>query len=82
MFIRAEDLKMTHEAEFNLFMYTDLLQLFDALIKGKRPNKRRLILDILNFQQSYTRFKITVVGDISGANKPADGLTKLKHNKL
>lgn len=61
-------------------MYTDPMQLFYALTTEKRTDERRLMIDISATPESYKKYKISGVGYIRGANNPADGLTKLKHN--
>lgn len=81
-YLTIKDLSMTHEVAFKLYMYTDSLQLFNALTRGKRAERRRLMIDILAVRQIYKRLEIAGVGQIWGNNNPADGLTKLKHNKV
>lgn len=55
------DLKYTHGKAFDLFMFTDSLQQFDALSKGKRTEERRLMIDIFAVRQSYNRYEITAL---------------------
>lgn len=42
----AEDLKRTNGLRYELFMYTDSLQLFNSLTKEKPTYERRLMIDI------------------------------------
>lgn len=80
--LRATNMQRTYVKKFQLFMYTDSLQLSDSITRGRRTNERRLMIDILATRQSYKRYEISGVGYISGVNNPADGLTKLGHNKV
>lgn len=50
-FIR-EDLKMTHNMDFKLFKYTNLMQLFDSFTRRKRTGGLRLMVGILPTSQS------------------------------
>lgn len=54
-------------------MFTNLLQLFDALKIEKRTEDRRLKFDVFVARQSYKRSSIIGVRDIWGADLPVDG---------
>lgn len=74
----SKDHKMTHGCRYDLIMYTDLLQLYDALTRGKCTDEKRFMMDSLEVRQSYKRWEIMGAGHIRGCHDSADGLTKLK----
>lgn len=80
-FLSVEDAIKIHGRELDLYMYTDFLQLFDALTIGKKTEEKRLMMYILAARQSYQMFEIAGVAHIKEeTHNPADGLAKLKHN--
>lgn len=81
-FLIATDLKQTHGEDFDPFMFTDSLQLFDALTEGRRTDERMLMNDILAAHQSYKRYEVAEAGYICGVDNPADGLTNVKSNGI
>lgn len=81
-YLVSRDSEQTHGAGYQLYMYTDSFQLYDALTLGSRPDECRLMYEIFAARQYYKKHEISGVESISGINNPADGITKLKHNKM
>lgn len=80
VFALAADLEMVYGRKLEIYMYTDSKQLFDAMIKGKRTQEKRLMVDIMAARQSYRRFEITRVGLVKCVDNRADGLSKINDN--
>lgn len=80
VFTLAADLELIYARKLHIYMFTDSKQLFDAMIKGKRTQEKRLMVDITAARQSYKRFEIHRVGLVRGTDNPADGLSKIKDN--
>lgn len=79
-YLLAEDLSLTHGIGFEFLMFTDLMQVLGSLTQSKRPNKRRLMIDVLAAGQTYRKFGATGAGYICGMSNPAEELTKLRDN--
>lgn len=54
----ATDLKRNRVKIFQLFMYTNSLQLYDTITGGRRTDERRLMIDIIATCQLHKRTKL------------------------
>lgn len=80
--LNGTDTKRTDGAVFQLFIYTDSLQLFHAITRRKRTDEPRLMVNITATRQLYKRHYITGAGHICRKNNLADGLTVLKNSNV
>lgn len=76
----AVDLKHMHERFFDVFVFADSLQLFDALTIGKRTKEQRLMIETFATRQSYKRYKTTGVGYNRSADNSAYCSRNIKDN--
>jgi hypothetical protein len=60
---------------------TDSFLLYECLVKLGTTKEKRLIIDIMALRQSYKRRELTEIRWISGADNPADVMTKSSPNK-
>lgn len=81
-YLRINDFKTTHGVELTIYMYSNSLQLFDVLMRGRRINEGRLTIDILAAIKSYKKYEVAGVGDITGINNPTDVLTVTGHREV
>lgn len=63
-----------------LQMFTDSKQVFDVIMRGRRPAKQHLAIDASAMRKVYERKKIDRAGLIRGTDNPADALTKIDDN--
>lgn len=77
--IESDFTRIQSQTYMNL-IYTDSLQLFDTLTKGKRTKDRRPMTDILAVRELNKRSETKGIGYIKGNDISANGLRKLKKN--
>jgi hypothetical protein len=63
-----------------LIICTNSYSLYESLVKLGTTQEKRLIIDILAFQQSYERKKIAEIRWIHNRDNPANALTKATAN--
>lgn len=51
-YLIVRDLEETRETRFDIFMYTNSLQLFDSITQGRRTEERRMMIDVFAATQS------------------------------
>ena len=64
-----------------IIIYTNSYSLYKCLVKLNTTKKKRLIIDIMVFWQSYERQKLFKIRWINGQDNPADVMTKVNLNK-
>jgi hypothetical protein len=64
-----------------LVLYTDSQSLYHLAISLTRTTERRLMVDLALLREAYERRDITHFAWIPGHENPADGFTKVAHNK-
>lgn len=63
-------------------MYTNSIQLFDALTRRRLTDERRYMINILAARRFYEQYELTTLGHTMGINNPTDYLTKIKQNNI
>ena len=61
-----------------MIVYTDSKLLYNCLVKLGSIQEKRLMVDLMCFQQSYKRREIMEIRWIDGNSNPADAMTKAK----
>lgn len=74
------DMPAMLDRKLSINIFADSKQLFDAIVKGKMTNKRRIMIEITSARQSYRSFEIRHIGLVKGSENPADGVRKIGHN--
>lgn len=64
-----------------LRVFTDSKHVFNIIIRGEMPTKRRLAIDVTAIVDAYEHSEIDRVGLFRGSEKLADSLTNLNANK-
>lgn len=63
-----------------VYIFTDSKQIFDAITRGKRTTKKRLMIDIKCAREAYKKFEVSAIGLVRRELNLADGLTKENDN--
>lgn len=60
--------------------FTGSKQVFDAVTKGRKTTRKRLMIDVLASCETYRRFEIRRTGLLPENQNLADSLSNLKEN--
>lgn len=61
-----------------MIIFTNSKSLYEGLVKLGSTQKKRLMIDVMCFRQSYERREIMEIKWIDGNSNPADSMTKTK----
>lgn len=71
-------LKKVFQAKIPLVLYTDSKSLYNCIVKLGTTHKKRLMINVISFCQSYKRRETIEIKWIHGHNNLVDSMTKSK----